>query len=32
MFKVATGLRDHFHALIKANRLSWEIGHAEQSE
>ena len=32
MFKVATGLRDHFHALIKANRVSWEIGHAEQSE
>ena len=31
MFRVSTGLRDHFRALIKANLVSWEIGHGEQS-
>jgi hypothetical protein len=31
MLRVCEGLRDHFRALIKANLISWEVGHAEQS-
>jgi hypothetical protein len=31
MLRVCEGLRDHFRALIKANLVSWEVGHAEQS-
>ena len=30
MLGVCEALRDHFRALIKANLLSWDIGHAEQ--
>jgi Bacterial mobilisation protein (MobC) len=29
MLRVAEGLRDHVKALLKANQLSWEQGHAE---
>ena len=29
MLKIAEGLRDHVKALLKANQLSWERGHAE---
>jgi hypothetical protein len=31
MLRVCEGLRDHVRALIKANLISWDIGHAEQS-
>jgi len=31
MLQVCEALRDHFRALIKANLISWDIGHAEQS-
>lgn len=31
MLRVCEALRDHFRALIKANLLSWDIGHADQS-
>jgi hypothetical protein len=30
MIQVCGALRDHFRALIKANLVSWEVGHAEQ--
>ena len=29
MLRVAEGLRDHVRALLQANQLSWEQGHAE---
>jgi hypothetical protein len=29
MLRVAEGLRDHIKALLRANQLSWEQGHAE---
>jgi predicted DNA binding CopG/RHH family protein len=29
MLRVAEGLRDHVKALLKANQVSWEQGHAE---
>src|SRR6202163_3001655 len=29
MLRVAEGLRDHVKALLKANQISWERGHAE---
>jgi hypothetical protein len=29
MLRIAEGLRDHVKALLKANQLSWERGHAE---
>ena len=29
MLRVAEGLRDHVKALLKANQVSWERGHAE---
>ena len=29
MLRVAEGLRDHVKALLKANQISWEQGHAE---
>jgi hypothetical protein len=29
MLRVAEGLRDHVKALLRANQLSWERGHAE---
>jgi len=29
MLRVAEGLRDHVKGLLKANALSWELGHAE---
>src|ERR1700683_3705418 len=29
MLRVAEGLRDHVKALLRANQLSWEKGHAE---
>ncbi len=29
MLRVAEGLRDHVKALVKANQISWEQGHAE---
>jgi hypothetical protein len=29
MLRVAGGLRDHVKALLKANQISWERGHAE---
>ena len=29
MLRVAEGLRDHVKALLRANQLSWEQGHAE---
>ena len=29
MLKAAEGLRDHVKALLKANQISWEQGHAE---
>ena len=29
MLKVAEGLRDHVKALLRANQISWEQGHAE---
>jgi predicted DNA binding CopG/RHH family protein len=32
MLRVCEGLRDHFRALLKANLVSWDIGHAEQSQ
>ena len=31
MLRVCEALRDHVRALIKANLVSWDIGHAEQS-
>jgi len=31
MLQVCEALRDHFRALIKANLISWDIGHAEQN-
>jgi hypothetical protein len=31
MLQVCEALRDHFRALLKANVISWDIGHAEQS-
>lgn len=31
MLRVCEALRDHFRALIKANLISWDIGHADQS-
>jgi hypothetical protein len=31
MLRVCEALRDHVRALIKANLISWDIGHAEQS-
>ena len=31
MLKVCEGLRDHFRALIKANLVSWDVGHAENA-
>ena len=31
MLRVCEALRDHFRALIKANLISWNIGHADQS-
>jgi hypothetical protein len=31
MLQVCEGLRDHFRALIKANLISWDVGHVEQS-
>ena len=29
MLKICEGLRDHVKALLKANVVSWEVGHAE---
>lgn len=31
MLQVCEALRDHFRALIKANLISWDVGHAEQN-
>ncbi len=31
MFKVCKGLNEQFRALIKANHVSWRIGHDEPS-
>jgi len=31
MLRVCEGLRDHFRALLKANLVSWDLGHGEQS-
>ena len=31
MLQICEALRDHVRALIKANLISWDIGHAEQS-
>lgn len=31
MLRICEALRDHVRALIKANLISWDIGHAEQS-
>lgn len=31
MLRVCEALRDHFRALIKANLISWDLGHADQS-
>jgi hypothetical protein len=31
MLRICEALRDHVRALIKANLVSWEVGHAEQS-
>lgn len=31
ILRVCEALRDHFRALIKANLISWDIGHADQS-
>jgi predicted DNA binding CopG/RHH family protein len=31
MLRVCEALRDHFRALIKANLISWDVGHAEQN-
>lgn len=31
MLRIGEALRDHVRALIKANLISWDIGHAEQS-
>jgi hypothetical protein len=31
MLRVCEGLRDHFRALLNANLVSWDIGHAAQS-
>ena len=31
LLKVLAGLRDHTKALIMANALSWEAGHAQES-
>lgn len=31
MLRICEALRDHFRALIKANLISWDIGHAGQS-
>lgn len=30
MLRICEALRDHVRALIKANLISWDIGHAEQ--
>jgi hypothetical protein len=32
MLQVCEALRDHFRTLIKANLISWDIGHAEQNQ
>jgi len=32
MLRVCEGLRDHFRELLKANLVSWDIGHAGQSQ
>jgi hypothetical protein len=31
MLRVSQALRDHFRAVIKANLISWHIGHGDQS-
>ena len=31
MLRICEALRDHIRALVKANLISWDIGHAEQS-
>jgi predicted DNA binding CopG/RHH family protein len=31
MLRICEALRDHVRALIKANLISWDIGHADQS-
>jgi hypothetical protein len=31
MLRICEALRDHVRALVKANLISWDIGHAEQS-
>jgi predicted DNA binding CopG/RHH family protein len=31
MLRIGEALRDHVRALIKANLISWDIGHADQS-
>ena len=31
MLKICEGLRDRFRELIKANLVSWELGHAENA-
>ena len=31
MLRVAEGLRDHVKALLRANQISWEKGHAEST-
>ena len=31
MLQVCEALRDHFRAVIKANLISWDVGHAEQN-
>jgi len=31
MLRICEGLRDHFRALIKANLVSWDVGHAEHT-
>jgi hypothetical protein len=31
MLRICEALRDHVRALIKANLVSWEAGHAGQS-
>jgi hypothetical protein len=30
MLRICEALRDHVRALIKANLVSWEVGHAAQ--
>lgn len=31
MLRVCGALRDHFRAVIRANLISWDIGHADQN-